>query len=200
MPNAAFSQIVNRSMSEVIVRSLATSFCSVLPVMGLFFFGGETLKAFAFALIVGTLSGTYSSVFIAAPLLSHWKSREAVYTRRESRIRQEFGGLIPAYAVAMPGVPLDVEPKRASGRRGRVTSPEDPMNVSRDEFNEMVREIGTVEDTSPTGARAASAPRPAPAGGRRARRANGEAEGDVPPPKPINPASRKVTRKHGRSR
>ena len=51
MPRAAFSQIVNRSMSEVIVRSLATSFCSGLPVLALLLFGGETLQAFAFALL-----------------------------------------------------------------------------------------------------------------------------------------------------
>src|SRR4029453_5498141 len=66
MPSAAFSQMLNRSMAEVIVRSLATSFCTILPVLMLFLFGGETLKDFAFALIVGTISGAYSSVFIAA--------------------------------------------------------------------------------------------------------------------------------------
>ncbi|MEA2132605.1 MAG: SecD/SecF fusion protein, partial [Solirubrobacteraceae bacterium] len=60
MPSAAFSQIVNRSMAEVIVRSMATSFCTVLPVLALFLFGGDTLKDFAFALIVGTISGAYS--------------------------------------------------------------------------------------------------------------------------------------------
>src|SRR5947199_7976813 len=58
MPRAAFSQIVNRSMSEVVVRSLATSFCSGLPVLALLLFGGQTLRDFAFALLVGTLSGT----------------------------------------------------------------------------------------------------------------------------------------------
>src|SRR3954454_18562617 len=55
MPRAAFSQIVNRSMSEVLTRSLATSFCSVLPVLALLLFGGETLTDFAFALLVGVL-------------------------------------------------------------------------------------------------------------------------------------------------
>ena len=79
MPSAAFSQIYNRSMSEVIVRSLATSFCTVLPVLALFLFGGETLQDFAFALIIGTLSGAYSSVFIAGPVLVHWKEREPIY-------------------------------------------------------------------------------------------------------------------------
>src|SRR4029079_8118047 len=92
MPNAAFSQIYNRSMSEVIVRSLATSFCATLPILALLLFGGTTLQDFAFALLVGTLSGTYSSVFIAGPVLTHWKEREPVYKARERRIRQQSDG------------------------------------------------------------------------------------------------------------
>ena len=95
MPNAAFSQIYNRSMSEVIVRSLATSFCAGLPILALMLFGGETLQDFAFALLVGTLSGTYSSVFIAGPVLTYWKEREPVYHARAERIRQQFGGVVP---------------------------------------------------------------------------------------------------------
>ncbi|HUB37110.1 MAG TPA: protein translocase subunit SecD, partial [Solirubrobacteraceae bacterium] len=73
MPRAAFSQIVNRSMSEVLTRSLATSFCTLLPVVSLLLFGGETLKNFAFALMIGIASGAYSSIFIASPVLTHWK-------------------------------------------------------------------------------------------------------------------------------
>ena len=113
MPSAAFSQIVNRSMSEVIVRSLATSFCTLLPVLALFFFGGETLQDFAFALIVGTLSGTYSSVFIAGPVLTHWKERESVYRARQRRIREAYG-FVPAYAVTVGG---------RAGRRGARAPP-----------------------------------------------------------------------------
>ena len=79
MPRAAFSQIVNRSMSEVLTRSLATSFCTLLPVIALLLFGGETLKDFAFALMVGIASGAYSSIFIASPVLTHWKERETAY-------------------------------------------------------------------------------------------------------------------------
>src|SRR3954452_19528984 len=75
MPSAAFSQIVNRSMSEVITRSLATSFCTLLPILSLLLFGGDTLKDFAFALLIGVASGTYSSIFIATPVLTHWKER-----------------------------------------------------------------------------------------------------------------------------
>ena len=76
MPRAAFSQIVNRSMSEVLTRSLATSFSTLLAVDSLLIFGGATLQDFAFAMLVGIASGTYSSIFIASPVLTAWKERE----------------------------------------------------------------------------------------------------------------------------
>lgn len=147
MPRAAFSQIVNRSMSEVIVRSLATSFCTLLPVLSLFVFGGETLREFAVALIVGTLSGTYSSVFIASPVLTHWKEREPVWRRRRKVIENELGE-VPAYATSVGGGPVDVAPAERKRARRRLTSPDDPQNVSREEFDEMVRDLHV--DAPPT--------------------------------------------------
>ncbi len=99
MPRAAFSQIVNRSMSEVFTRSLATSFVTLLPVIALLFFGGATLKDFAFALMVGTISGAYSSIFISAPVLTHWKEREPIFKQRRERIMSENDGKVPAFAV-----------------------------------------------------------------------------------------------------
>ena len=63
-------------------RSLATTFITLLPVGSLLLFGGATLKDFAFALLVGIASGAYSSIFIAAPLLTIWKEREPEYARR----------------------------------------------------------------------------------------------------------------------
>jgi SecD/SecF fusion protein len=142
MPRAAFSQIVNRSMSEVLARSLATSFSTALPILALLLFGGETLKDFAFALLVGVASGTYSSIFIASPVLTHWKEREAVYERRRVRIAEQFGGIVPAYAVATAGVPVDVAPRDERRRPRRITEPEAPdRGVSRQEFDEMVRDL-----------------------------------------------------------
>src|SRR6185295_14350275 len=91
MPRATFSQIVNRSMSEVLTRSLATQFSTLLPVTALLLFGGETLKDFAFALLVGIASGAYSSIFIASPVLTAWKEREGVYASRRRRIIEDFG-------------------------------------------------------------------------------------------------------------
>jgi SecD/SecF fusion protein len=141
MPRAAFSQIVNRSMSEVLTRSLATSFCTLLPILALYFFGGETLKDFAFALIVGTASGAYSSVFIAGPVLTHWKERDPVYARRRARIIEELGA-VPAYATAVGGTPAEVTPDERKRPPRRITEPEHPeRQVSATEFDEMVRDL-----------------------------------------------------------
>jgi SecD/SecF fusion protein len=149
MPRAAFTQIVNRSMSEVITRSLATSFCTALPILALLLFGGDTLKDFAFALLVGVVSGTYSSIFIASPVLTHWKEREAVYMRRRRRIADENGGVVPPYALATGGAPVDVAPPEKDRRGRRITEPDDPQRgVSQEEFQELVRDLHV--DAPPT--------------------------------------------------
>ena len=83
MRRASFATITNVSLWETIRRSLATTFITILPVLALLFFGGETLKDFAFALLVGIVVGGYSSIFIAAPLLAVWKEREPEYARRK---------------------------------------------------------------------------------------------------------------------
>jgi SecD/SecF fusion protein len=119
MPRAAFTQIVNRSMAEVLTRSLATSFCTLLPVTALMLFGGETLRDFAFALLVGIASGAYSSIFIASPVLAEWKEREPVYRRRRRLVMEEHGGVVPAFAT---GAIADVDsdgPKGPAARTGR---------------------------------------------------------------------------------
>jgi SecD/SecF fusion protein len=160
MPRAAFAQIVNRSMSEVIVRSLATSFCSILPVLALLLFGGETLQAFAFALLIGTISGTYSSVFIASPVLTAWKEREPVYRRRRASIAAEHGGVVPAYATGAASQQVEVGKARRLKGGQRLTSPDDPEKVSREEFEDMVRDLHV--DPAPRGT-AVAAPKSRPA-------------------------------------
>jgi SecD/SecF fusion protein len=96
LPRATFSQIVNRSMSEILTRSLITGLSSVFLVTVLLLFGGATLKDFAFAMMVGIASGTYSSIFIASPVLTHWKEREPAYRRRRERIEEQMGH-VPAF-------------------------------------------------------------------------------------------------------
>jgi SecD/SecF fusion protein len=82
MRKQPISTIVNVSLWETIRRSLATTFITLLPIIALEVFGGATLKDFAFALIVGVISGAYSSIFIAAPLLMMWKQREPEFAKR----------------------------------------------------------------------------------------------------------------------
>ena len=96
MPRAAFSQIVNRSMSEVLTRSLITGLSTVFLIGVLLIFGGDTLKDFAFAMMVGVASGTYSSIFIASPVLTEWKEREPAYRSRRARIKEAMG-FVPTF-------------------------------------------------------------------------------------------------------
>jgi SecD/SecF fusion protein len=86
MRRASFATIANVSLWETIRRSLATSFITLLPVVALLLFGGATLKDFAFALMVGIASGAYSSIFVAAPLLTILKEREPEYARRKDQV------------------------------------------------------------------------------------------------------------------
>jgi SecD/SecF fusion protein len=137
MPRAAFSQIVNRSMSEVLTRSIATTSCTLLPIIALLLFGGSTLRDFAFALLIGVASGAYSSIFIASPVLTHWKEREATYRHRRDRIVSDQGFVAP-YASA--GADIEPAGSRAARRAGRLTEPEGDT-VSAAEFERMKRDL-----------------------------------------------------------
>ena len=82
MRKSSFAAIANQSLWETIRRSLATTFITLLPVSALLVFGGDTLKDFAFALLVGIASGAYSTIFIATPLLTILKEREPEWSKR----------------------------------------------------------------------------------------------------------------------
>ncbi len=71
-----YPKIINRSINETLSRTIITSGTTMIVVVVLFFFGGEVIKNFAFALIVGIFIGTYSSIFIASPLLVEWERRK----------------------------------------------------------------------------------------------------------------------------
>ena len=68
-----FENVVNKSVNETLIRSLNTSFTTLLVLATLFLFGGTTIKYFVVALMVGISAGTYSSIFIASPLLVTWQ-------------------------------------------------------------------------------------------------------------------------------
>ena len=68
-------QTINASINQTLSRTLLTSGTTLVVVMALFFFGGEIIHDFSFALLVGILVGTYSSIFIASVFLVYWDSR-----------------------------------------------------------------------------------------------------------------------------
>ena len=104
MRRQPFATITNVSLWETIRRSLATTFITLLPIAALEVLGGATLKDFAFALLIGVTSGAYSSIFVAAPLLTIWKEREPEYAKRKR------------LAASGEEVPVETDGR---GRRGR---------------------------------------------------------------------------------
>ena len=184
MPRAAFSQIVNRSMSEVLTRSLATSFTTLLGVLSLMVFGGPVLQDFAFAMLVGIASGTYSSIFIASPVLSAWKEREPGFVRRRLRIAEVEGGVVPAYAdeLEMAKLARDDEPEAETPEPSEEPAAE------------------------PAAGAVATAERPDDSGGGSGSRSNGDEEAAASASAERRQrnadrrARRQARRKHGRSR
>ena len=93
------ASVVNASVNQMLDRTMITGGLTLLSVIALFFFGGEVLKAFAFTMIVGIITGTYSSVFIAAAIVVIWQGRAPLKTA-------------PAAPVA---------PARKAGKRARAS-------------------------------------------------------------------------------
>src|SRR6188472_2794826 len=111
MKRASFRVIGNVSLWETIPRSLATTFITLIPIVSLLLFGGDTLKDFAFALLIGIGSGAYSSIFVAAPLLAMFKEREPEYARRrddEGAVDVSVGGVLlqPVEEPTAPAAPV----------------------------------------------------------------------------------------------
>ena len=150
MRRASFRVIGNVSLWEVLPRSLATTFITLLPVASLYFFGGDTLKDFAFALLVGIGFGAYSSIFLAAPLVAVFKEREPEFARR----RDDLGALEGVESIG--GMLLDELDRRGRGEE--------------DERRRSTRRAST-RPCSDTGPRC---------GDRRARRSHGEVQAGAP--------------------
>lgn len=89
--NVTFAEQVNLAVNQTLVRSINTSVVAVLPVAGILFIGSlllgaGTLTDIALALFVGTIVGTYSSVFIAAPVYSHFRESETKYKQAADKV------------------------------------------------------------------------------------------------------------------
>jgi len=79
---STFSETINLSVNEVLSRSLVTSFTLLIAVLALLFFGGDVLRNFALALVIGLLIGSYSSVFVAGPMLVLWRGEKMAEVKR----------------------------------------------------------------------------------------------------------------------
>ena len=143
--------------------------------------------------MVGIASGTYSSIFIASPVLTHWKERERVYVQRNERIRRESGGLVPAYAVAtVAGEPVEVVPTEPRRRRGgRLTD----ARGARGDIPRGVRRL--VADLDVDDPRAVA---PVPEAARPRLSSTGGARPAPKPKKAKDKPKRPRNRRHGRNR
>jgi SecD/SecF fusion protein len=93
------NKMVNDAINQTLSRTILTSFTAWLVVVILYFFGGEGLHGFSFALVVGFMSGTYSTVYIATPILIDW-----VATKPQAPVGRQGAGGGPASKGAVAGL------------------------------------------------------------------------------------------------
>ena len=166
-----YTDTVNLSMNQVLMRSLNTSLVAILPiasvlVVGDLFLGATTLKEFGLALFVGLITGAYSSIFVAAPILAILKEREPRYAAIRARLesRGTTGALITPRAAAEASAS---GPKSRPGGATELADVEDPANKDLATAGTVIRPGAA---TSPRAAGVAAnrprpgAPRPAPRG------------------------------------
>ncbi len=128
-----YAELANLAINQTLVRSVNTSFVALLPVaallyVGIFQLGSGALKDLALALFVGMAAGTYSSIFIATPLVAQLKSQEKVITEQDARARARAKRDVDRYAnvpVFTDDMPIAPGPDAPSGQSGR-RDPDDP--------------------------------------------------------------------------
>jgi preprotein translocase subunit SecF len=128
-----YADTVNLSMNQVLMRSLNTSLVAILPILsvlvvGSWILGATTLEDFGLALLIGLLTGAYSSIYIASPILAMLKEREPRYASIRQRLEQRGGGiagppLTPAAAAASFGAEEAPAPAQASGAPRAASRP-----------------------------------------------------------------------------
>ncbi len=86
-----FMTMANHSINQVFIRTINTTLTSFIPVFAMLLFGGETLKDFAFAMSIGLIAGSYSSIAVATPLYCLWKTREPKFAKLRKKYGDEIG-------------------------------------------------------------------------------------------------------------
>ena len=145
---STYGEMVNRSLNAVLMRSISTTFVALMPVLSLLIvgagvFGATSLEDFALALAAGLFIGSYSSIFVAAPILAWWKGKEPQYVALAERRRRasasaaqsavpqmsvgvedDNGVVAPLAPVGVPGPPavgrsIQARPRQQRGRKRR---------------------------------------------------------------------------------
>jgi SecD/SecF fusion protein len=95
--SAALSDTINRAINETLSRTIMTSLTVFLTLLILFIVGGEATRGFAFAMLIGVITGTYSSIFVAAPILVDLGTRKQKKTITSTNIKKD-EKVVPAKA------------------------------------------------------------------------------------------------------
>ena len=82
MRGVTIEHLINTSVNQTLSRTILTSLTVMLVVIILFLFGGEVIHNFAFAMVIGTIAGSYSTIFIAAPIVVEWEKKRALKLSR----------------------------------------------------------------------------------------------------------------------
>ena len=129
----------NRSVNEVIVRSMNTSITSILPVLFMLVLGTDTLRDFAFAMFCGMIIGIYSTLAISGPIYTLWKCRQPEYAKLEQKypyvVEQS-----PFTKEMMKQARIDAKNARKGLKAGEETAKEEPAAVKPDVPNEDAHE------------------------------------------------------------
>lgn len=125
-PKCTFATMANHSVNEVLVRSLNTSITSLIPVVAMLVFGGETLRDFALAMTVGLVCGCYSSYAIATPIYVMWKTHEP----RFAKLQKKYGTDIQRWFLNRLPQPAAAAPAAATAAAGAAPAPEVAASAS----------------------------------------------------------------------
>lgn len=113
-----FMSMANHSINQVFIRTINTTLTSFVPVFGMLICGGETLKDFAFAMAVGLIAGSYSSIAVATPLYAMWKTRE----EKNAKLVKKYGPEVQLFTFASTLPPASKEEAQAAVVAGEASA------------------------------------------------------------------------------
>ena len=134
-----FMSMANHSINQVFIRTINTTLTSFVPVFGMLLFGGETLKDFAFAMAVGLIAGSYSSIAVATPLYAMWKSREP----KNAKLIKKYGSDVQLFTFASTLPSASSEEAKAAVAAGEAAANKETVAA-----NEAVKSASKASNSS----------------------------------------------------